>query len=186
MEGKHLHGDEWSHHIRKWKKKKQSLAWTSPYFSLDKLHEKQTAQFTNVFSPYAFCLLYIKENQWIISRKFHPPQINWMWICYFSTNDTTYRRNSAMKSSWGTWQVVAEAESCETCFWRQRWKQKLVTWRTLYTEAEFSGEPGCPCQASLLTHLTWNLSKSGNCFWLLSVASESVILLVLLCALWNL
>lgn len=27
-----------------------------------------------------------------------------------------------MKSSWRVWQVFAEAESCETCFWRQRWK----------------------------------------------------------------
>lgn len=118
MEGKHLHGDEWSHHIRKWKKK-QSLAWTSPCFSVEKLHKKQTAQFTNVFSPYAFCLLYIKENQWILSRQFHPPQINWMWICYFSTNETTYRRNSNEKQlgdltgcCWSRvlWDLLWEAE----------------------------------------------------------------------------
>lgn len=72
------------------------------------------------FPPTLSACLYIEENQRIIWRQFLPSKINWMWICYFNTNDTTYRRNSAMKSNGGDltglccsgvlWDLLLEAE----------------------------------------------------------------------------
>lgn len=96
MEGKHLHEDERSNHIRKWKKTESRMDVSTFFMS-------PTIQFTNVFPPptLSACLC-IKENQWIILRQFLPSQISQMWICYFNTNDTTCRKNSVMQSSQGS------------------------------------------------------------------------------------
>lgn len=106
MEGKHLHGDEWNHHIRKWGEKKQNLELTSPCFSLEKLHKKANSSVHKcVFS---LCLLLVcilkKISKWFPSSVFLHKSIG-CEFCHFNTNDTTYRRRSVMKSSGGIWQV---------------------------------------------------------------------------------
>lgn len=167
MEGRHLHGDEWGPSYWKVKTKAESGMHVAMFFSREAAQKANSSAHKCVFPLRSPLVCMLKNTS------------EWFWGSFFLHRPIerefvilTQMTQLAEGVQW--WKAVQRFDRFllkwrprGTCCWRQGWKWKLVTCRTLYTEKlNLQGRQAVRVKFIFWHDVAWNLSKSGNCVWL--------------------